>query len=147
MDTPARTSSRVSAEEAGGLALAAEVAGDRGAVRAAAGLAADVAEAWLAEARALVDLPASTRADRLRRLAVGLVAPLGVEAADLRLAEAGFERHLLARGRALLAAQAPAALGARWAAEAPAVRRGYVASTALRRLVREALAGAGEEQR
>jgi hypothetical protein len=137
-----------------GFALAAEVAGDRGAARAAGALAPDRADAWLFEARALAAVDPAVRTTRLRALAAAAAAPPGPMAAGEapgpgHLAPAAppsaFDGLVLARARALVAAQMPPVLRARWLAEAPPVRRGYVPTAGLRRLLRDALAQGASE--
>jgi hypothetical protein len=110
-----------------GFLLAAELAGDRGAVQALAGLAAPRAAGLAALAAERDALPREARARGWREAA----------AAMRRVSVEGASR-LPPRARALLAAEVPREVGARWLREAPSPRRGFVADEGLRAVVRAA---------
>lgn len=112
-----------------GLLLAAQVAGDRGAVAAVPGFATALGLRVGARAEALDALSPSARADVLRETA-----------GQLRFVSVERAARLAPRARALLAAEVPRALGSLWQREAPAVRRGFSASAGVRAAVRAAAA-------
>jgi hypothetical protein len=110
-----------------GFLLAAELAGDRGAVRALAGLAAPRAAGLAALAAEFDALPREARTRNWREAA-----------AELRRVSVEGGSRLPPRARALLAAEVPREVGARWLREAPVLRRGFVADEGLRAVVRAA---------
>jgi hypothetical protein len=101
-----------------GFALAATIAGDRGAVLADAGVCAAARQELSVLARALGELPKAERRARVRRL---------TQRAPLADHQAGRP----ARALGLLASQAPAEQARAWLSAAALPRPGFVAAPAL----------------
>jgi hypothetical protein len=110
-----------------GLLLAAQLAGDRGAVAALPALASALAQRVCERAAALDALTPEARAEALRAVAL-----------RLRAVSLGRAAQLPLRARALLAPEVPRVLGVAWEREAPLVRRGFAVSAGVRAAVRAA---------
>lgn len=115
----------VSPRETEGFALAAAVAGDRGAARARAGLSDGALEAWLVLPRALQALPAEARRRRLAALAQRTKPTPGHPPANAN-----------PRALSLLSSHVEAATGRAWLARGGLPRAGFEPDAALLQLLR-----------
>ena len=115
----------VSPRQAGGFALAAAVARDRGGARAQAGLSDAVRGDWVALPRELQGLPTDLRRQRLSALVQPAIQP-----------EASQPDHRNARALALLSSEVEPATGRAWLARGGLPMAGFVPDPALLHLLR-----------